>query len=39
VSAQSSDSNNGQRVFASPLARTIANEKGIDLSKIKGSGP
>ncbi len=27
------------RVFASPLAKRIAKEKGIDLSAIKGSGP
>lgn len=30
-------SSNG-RIFASPLAKKIASEKGIDLSKIKGSG-
>ena len=29
----------GTRVFASPLARRIAADKGIDLSKIQGSGP
>jgi pyruvate dehydrogenase E2 component (dihydrolipoamide acetyltransferase) len=29
----------GNRVFASPLARRLAAEKGIDLSKVKGSGP
>ncbi|MEM6390982.1 MAG: biotin/lipoyl-containing protein, partial [Pseudomonadota bacterium] len=29
----------GARVFASPLARRIAAEKGLDLSAIKGSGP
>ncbi|MDN5786010.1 pyruvate dehydrogenase complex dihydrolipoamide acetyltransferase [Pseudorhodobacter sp.] len=29
----------GARVFASPLARRIAAEKGLDLSKISGSGP
>lgn len=29
----------GNRVFASPLARRIANEKGIDLSGVKGTGP
>ncbi|TBW39037.1 pyruvate dehydrogenase complex dihydrolipoamide acetyltransferase [Siculibacillus lacustris] len=29
----------GERVVASPLARRIAREKGIDLSKISGSGP
>jgi len=27
------------RVFASPLARRIAAEKGLDLSTVKGSGP
>jgi pyruvate dehydrogenase E2 component (dihydrolipoamide acetyltransferase) len=29
----------GDRVFASPLARRIAKEKGLDLGQIKGSGP
>ncbi len=29
----------GVRVFASPLARRIAAEKGVDLSTIQGSGP
>ncbi|MGL4322092.1 MAG: 2-oxo acid dehydrogenase subunit E2, partial [Paracoccaceae bacterium] len=29
----------GARVFASPLARRIAAEKGLDLSKVAGSGP
>jgi pyruvate dehydrogenase E2 component (dihydrolipoamide acetyltransferase) len=29
----------GARVFASPLARRIAAEKGLDLSKVTGSGP
>ncbi len=29
----------GARVFASPLARRIAAEKGIDLTKMKGTGP
>ena len=29
----------GARVFASPLARRIASEKGLDLSKVQGSGP
>ena len=29
----------GGRVFASPLAKRIAAEKGIDLSTIQGSGP
>ena len=30
---------NGGRVFASPLAKRIAREKGIDLAALKGSGP
>lgn len=29
----------GNRVFASPLARRIAKDKGIDLTALKGSGP
>ncbi len=29
----------GARVFASPLARRIAAEKGLDLTKVAGSGP
>ncbi|MEI6643987.1 MAG: pyruvate dehydrogenase complex dihydrolipoamide acetyltransferase [Novosphingobium sp.] len=29
----------GERVVASPLAKRIAGEKGIDLTQIKGSGP
>ena len=29
----------GSRIFASPLARRIAAQKGLDLAQIKGSGP
>ncbi|WP_300058221.1 pyruvate dehydrogenase complex dihydrolipoamide acetyltransferase [uncultured Roseobacter sp.] len=29
----------GNRIFASPLARRIAKDKGLDLASIKGSGP
>ncbi len=29
----------GTRIFASPLARRIAADKGLDLSEIKGTGP
>lgn len=29
----------GARIFASPLARRIAADKGLDLTKIQGSGP
>ncbi len=32
-------SNGGGRVFASPLARRIAKDKGLDLGQIQGSGP
>ncbi|WP_422013909.1 pyruvate dehydrogenase complex dihydrolipoamide acetyltransferase [Reyranella sp.] len=32
-------SSGGTRLFASPLARRIAAEKGIDLAGLKGSGP
>jgi pyruvate dehydrogenase E2 component (dihydrolipoamide acetyltransferase) len=28
----------GQRIFASPLAKKIAEEKGVDLSQVKGTG-
>jgi pyruvate dehydrogenase E2 component (dihydrolipoamide acetyltransferase) len=30
---------NGARVFASPLARRIAKEAGVDVAKVSGSGP
>ncbi|MEQ9144715.1 MAG: pyruvate dehydrogenase complex dihydrolipoamide acetyltransferase [Parvibaculaceae bacterium] len=32
-------SGDGKRIFASPLARRIAADKGLDLSTIDGSGP
>lgn len=35
--AASSTTNNG-RVFASPLAKKIAQEKGVDLTQVKGTG-
>ncbi len=31
-------SKDGQRIFASPLAKKIASDRGIDLVKVKGSG-
>ncbi len=37
--APASSSASGDRVFASPLARRIAADKGLDLSQITGSGP
>ena len=36
--AEPDRSGNG-RVFASPLAKKLAEEKGVDLSRIEGSGP
>ena len=30
---------NGERIFASPLARRIAQQKGIDIAALAGSGP
>ena len=32
-------SNDGTRIFASPLARRISADQGLDLAKITGSGP
>jgi len=29
----------GERIFASPLARRLAKEKGVDISSVHGSGP
>ncbi|MGQ0565954.1 MAG: 2-oxo acid dehydrogenase subunit E2 [Gemmobacter sp.] len=37
--AAAAPASGGARVFASPLARRIAAEKGLDLSAVKGSGP
>jgi len=31
--------NTGARIYASPLAKRIAADKGLDLSTVKGSGP
>ncbi|KAJ2855417.1 pyruvate dehydrogenase complex dihydrolipoamide acetyltransferase component (E2), partial [Coemansia erecta] len=36
---QDAPSSDGGRIFASPLAKTIAKEKNVDLAQIKGSGP
>ncbi|MDF0594710.1 pyruvate dehydrogenase complex dihydrolipoamide acetyltransferase [Psychromarinibacter halotolerans] len=33
------EASDGSRIFASPLARRIAKDKGLDLTQIKGSGP
>ena len=37
--AQPSPSRNGGRIKASPLARRIARERGVDLAQIRGTGP
>ena len=37
--AASAPAASGSRVFASPLARRIARQAGIDLAAVKGSGP
>ncbi|KAJ2599537.1 pyruvate dehydrogenase complex dihydrolipoamide acetyltransferase component (E2) [Coemansia sp. RSA 1722] len=37
--AVSSAADSGSRIFASPLAKAMAKEKGIDLAQISGSGP
>ncbi|MTI08344.1 pyruvate dehydrogenase complex dihydrolipoamide acetyltransferase [Curvivirga aplysinae] len=34
-----SSTSSGDRIFASPLAKRIASQEGLDLSKITGSGP
>jgi pyruvate dehydrogenase E2 component (dihydrolipoamide acetyltransferase) len=39
TSSTSSSSSSGDRIFASPIARRIAQEKGVPLDQIKGSGP
>ena len=39
ASAAAASAQVGQRIFASPLARRIAGQKGLDLSTVKGSGP
>ncbi|WP_336056508.1 pyruvate dehydrogenase complex dihydrolipoamide acetyltransferase [Nitratireductor sp. CH_MIT9313-5] len=37
--AANDDTAKGERIFASPLARRIAKDAGIDLKALKGSGP
>ncbi|HEX9448343.1 MAG TPA: pyruvate dehydrogenase complex dihydrolipoamide acetyltransferase [Dongiaceae bacterium] len=39
ATAMAAAPNKGNRVFASPLARRVAAEKGVDLAVITGSGP
>lgn len=38
-SASSGSQSSGDRIFATPVARRLAQDKGIALNKIKGSGP
>ncbi|MDG6078156.1 pyruvate dehydrogenase complex dihydrolipoamide acetyltransferase [Erythrobacter litoralis] len=38
-STSKTESDKGDRIFASPLARRIAEQKGLDLSQVSGSGP
>ena len=37
--AKANGAASGERVFASPLARRIAQQQGIDLKSVKGTGP
>jgi pyruvate dehydrogenase E2 component (dihydrolipoamide acetyltransferase) len=37
--APAAPSHEGNRIFASPLARRIAADRGVDLAQVKGSGP
>ncbi len=39
AATQNGSAAKGERIFASPLARRIAAQKGIDLSTVQGSGP
>ena len=39
VAAPAAPKAGGARVFASPLARRLAAEKGLDLTRLQGSGP
>ncbi|GBU19134.1 MULTISPECIES: pyruvate dehydrogenase complex dihydrolipoamide acetyltransferase [Methylobacterium] len=39
TAAKSGEGADGSRVFASPLARRIAKQEGVDIAAVKGSGP
>lgn len=39
ASGGSSGSDKGDRVFASPLAKRMASQEGLDLSQVEGTGP
>ena len=36
---QTSSRDNGERIFATPLAKRLAKDKGIDLADVNGTGP
>lgn len=38
VTLSTAETSSGGRIFASPLAKKMANEKGINLNQVKGSG-
>ncbi|WP_430467523.1 pyruvate dehydrogenase complex dihydrolipoamide acetyltransferase [Winogradskyella ouciana] len=38
VTSSTAETSSGGRIFASPLAKKMANEKGINLNQVKGSG-
>ena len=39
AAAPSAPTPSGDRIFISPMAQNLANARGIDISKIKGTGP
>lgn len=39
VSSASSDTNKATKVLATPVARAIARESGVDINNVKGTGP
>jgi pyruvate dehydrogenase E2 component (dihydrolipoamide acetyltransferase) len=39
AAAPAAQAGDGTRIFASPLARRIARQKGVDLAGVRGSGP
>ena len=38
-SSEKSHEKGGERIFASPLAKRIAENKGVDISRVEGTGP
>lgn len=39
MNTQTAQPNSSNRIFASPLAKRLANEKNIDIASVQGSGP